>query len=625
MKSRFVSAVVLGILAAIAQARPLVGAIRWDAWTGAGNSVGKIVNTTLSPSVFHVRLPFFAKVNGVNSVAVNGNSQAIMDQEIQYAHSAGLDYWAFDYYPSNTGLAYARELYLKSALRRLIKFCLILNVNPNPDFATLTKTYFKNPSYQKLLSGRPLLYLFGIGNYSAADIANLRQLSIKNKAGNPYIVVLGQPVDALAIGADAVSAYAAFGSNGEPFRQLMADEQAGWEGAKASGMQVIPWVSTGWDPRPRIVHVTPWITYPTNGWVEKATPNEIATHLNQSFEWTAANPAVCQANAVLMYAWNENDEGGWLCPTLYEGTQRIDAVRAVVNGNARSPNLVSGLPKSSYSASSAWDSSQAAANAFDGIYSTNWQATSGSAFSNQWIQADLGRNQSISRVVLSEYGGRTQSFEIDVWTGKAWQAAFTGTAIGSGPTAYDFPVVTGSKVRLRYLAGTATPILFEFEVYSCGGLGPLGDLATGQSYSASSFWDATMRPANAFDGNWGTCWQAGQGSNISDQWLECDFDSKKLINEVVIGEYGQRTSGFVLQYWDGNAWRVAATVNQDGSTYGLPYLGSKIGSAWGPSTFDFPAVETTRFRIQFTSGEYTPIIFDMQLRFRTSGLLRQTP
>ena len=73
--------------------RPLVGAIRWDAWQENGD-IRATVERTLGPSHWHYRLPFFARITGSNSVAINGNSQAIMDQEINYAANAGIDYWA---------------------------------------------------------------------------------------------------------------------------------------------------------------------------------------------------------------------------------------------------------------------------------------------------------------------------------------------------------------------------------------------------------------------------------------------------------------------------------------------------------------------------------------------------
>ncbi len=47
-------------------------------------------------------------------------------------------------------------------------------------------------------------------------------------------------------------------------------------------------------------------------------------------KWNAAHPEAAEANALLIYAWNENDEGGWLVPTLGEGSARLDAIREVL-------------------------------------------------------------------------------------------------------------------------------------------------------------------------------------------------------------------------------------------------------------------------------------------------------
>jgi len=72
-----------------------VGAIRWDAWHGPASNVGLTVEKTLAPARWHYRLPFFGKVTGENAVEARGDTQEIMDREIEYAHAAGLDYWAF--------------------------------------------------------------------------------------------------------------------------------------------------------------------------------------------------------------------------------------------------------------------------------------------------------------------------------------------------------------------------------------------------------------------------------------------------------------------------------------------------------------------------------------------------
>jgi len=40
------------------------------------------------------------------------------------------------------------------------------------------------------------------------------------------------------------------------------------------------------------------------------------------------NPSIAESNTILIYAWNEHVEGGWICPTLanYGFTDRIDTL-----------------------------------------------------------------------------------------------------------------------------------------------------------------------------------------------------------------------------------------------------------------------------------------------------------
>ena len=47
-----------------------------------------------------------------------------------------------------------------------------------------------------------------------------------------------------------------------------------------------------------------------------AAPDELAAHLRDAIEWTKANRDINPANVIIIYAWNEHDEGGWLQPTL---------------------------------------------------------------------------------------------------------------------------------------------------------------------------------------------------------------------------------------------------------------------------------------------------------------------
>jgi hypothetical protein len=325
----------------------LVGAIRWDAWVGemptfgdetSENRVGLVVERTLGPQRWHYRLPFFGVELGENQVQARGASQEIIDQEIAYASQAGLDYWAFVYYPPGSGLDTARNLYLSSEHRDEINFSLIYDSPGHfkeADSRQLLVDYFKLPNYQKVLDGRPLLFVFGNNGLSKEGIDLLRGDTLAAGLPTPYIVYMGwSPTEVkanlAAHGLDAGSAYAQPGNNGQPFAELSRAAERGWDHDRRAGIKVVPWVTTGWDPRPRVENPTPWVTYPENQWAEQATPEEIASHLLNALQWAARYPDVAEANVVLFYAWNEFDEGGWLCPTLFNGTDRLDAIRDIL-------------------------------------------------------------------------------------------------------------------------------------------------------------------------------------------------------------------------------------------------------------------------------------------------------
>jgi hypothetical protein len=85
------------ILSSCFSQQPIVGTIRWDAWYygNSNDTITNIIAKNLQPKEFRNRLPFFAKEIGEDSLYVNGSSQKVMDKEISFAKTCGLDYWAF--------------------------------------------------------------------------------------------------------------------------------------------------------------------------------------------------------------------------------------------------------------------------------------------------------------------------------------------------------------------------------------------------------------------------------------------------------------------------------------------------------------------------------------------------
>ena len=342
--------------------RPIVGAIRWDAWHGPASEVGLIVEKTLAPGHWHHRLPFYGKVLGENAVEARGNTQEIMDQEIAYARDAGLDYWAFVVYPEDNALSLGLKLYLSSARKSDIHFCLNLQGGwesgggPGawPEKVRRYVAYFKEPTYQTVLGGRPLVFLYSVEGLLGSDrfetweaaraaFDQLRAAAREAGVGNPYIVAQGWSPEVLKnqaekLGLDAIGAYASSGGGkAAPYSALAAHTERWWDDFKASGCEVVPLVSAGWDMRPRVETPVPWVKGgDIEQYYEAPTPKELAAHLERAMAWCRENPDTAKAQAVLIYAWNEFDEGGWLCPTLGEGTARLDAIREVLRPAASS-------------------------------------------------------------------------------------------------------------------------------------------------------------------------------------------------------------------------------------------------------------------------------------------------
>jgi len=342
--------------------RPIVGAVRWDAWSGENEW-----EANLAPKQWRHRSPFYSKEISDEKVEVRADTKEVMNQEITYASSAGLAYWAYCF-----GLQgdlskgeetcwghYGVRLHLASKRKADMNLCFILMSQgywgPKEEYSRAVDIFvkfFQDSAYQKVLAGRPLLYIFYVesmpeyfgSDEAVKDALNLiRSRSVDAGLKPPYIVAMVWDAQTGAdcvskLGFDAISAYAWVGPHQEtkeyPYRALADANQAYWEACKATGKKAIPIVSAGWDNRPRWrdpkAYEETYKVSPSGPWFVEPTPQQLADNLRAAIEWNKANPDCAEANAVVIYAWNESDEGGWLVPTKGEGTARLDAIKQVL-------------------------------------------------------------------------------------------------------------------------------------------------------------------------------------------------------------------------------------------------------------------------------------------------------
>ena len=330
-----------------------MGAIRWDAWHGDASEIGRAMQKSLSPKHWHGRLPFFAEVASDGVLTIAGDSDAVMTREIAYAQAAGLDYWAFVAYGAEDAMSRGLKRYLANPARDKVRFCMIGDAShwqPSNFDAEAARfaDLMARPNYQTVLNGRPLFYILNLalesnetawakaGGFSKA-VESLRAAARARGLPQPYCVAMVPWPDkakafAETSGCDAISAYAVqSGGKGVPFADLTTYVEDFWKRSIDTGAKVVPPAMTGWDRRPRIENPVFWEH--NEGWsadierfYQAPKPVEIGNHVRKVVEWTRSHPTNAEAQVVIVYAWNEHDEGGWLCPTRGEGDARIQAV-----------------------------------------------------------------------------------------------------------------------------------------------------------------------------------------------------------------------------------------------------------------------------------------------------------
>ena len=296
------------------------------------------------------------------------DSIEIVQQQIDLAAEHGLSFFAFDWYwpegpdkrsPLNTGL----DLYRRAANRKRLEFCLLVanaggfRLFPTewPAACDAWLNLFREPTYLTV-GGKPLLIIFShrdlresLGGPAAVKkgFAQLRERAAAAGLGGVTIAACCLPgpengwVDLQTLadeGYDVFTGYAHYGyfRRGDDMKQSFADLVAGhadiWDRFAAKDVRpYIPVVTTGWDPRPwqepvKAAETRPyWLHYPDR------TPSAVGTFVENAVRWLDAHPKQATSERlILLYAWNEYGEGGYLAPTRGDGDAYLRAVKSAL-------------------------------------------------------------------------------------------------------------------------------------------------------------------------------------------------------------------------------------------------------------------------------------------------------
>ena len=345
--------------ATAAAPKALIGAIRWDAWYSKRDE-SVYPQNNLASDTYVNRAPAHCRIENRELSCVG--TQAVMDAEIMAASKSGLASWAFDWFPPSSSLRSAWTLYQSSKLKNLIKWCPIFGLG---DIGSATNSQdeiseklgawvslMEEPNffYAEIAGARrPVLFLyyrqnelktyFGTLDALRLAIDKLRKLSIAANIGNPYVVVFDPALDMELFrgsGADAMSNYISdFRTKKDAtFADLDGQIQRYWGRMAATGASMIPIAQVGWDTRPRLDHPVPW-TSPEDVrsgapkyYFPLATPVEFSAHIREAISFVESHQSSCPSGIVLLYSWDECDEGGCVMPTLGDPTGKYLAAIA---------------------------------------------------------------------------------------------------------------------------------------------------------------------------------------------------------------------------------------------------------------------------------------------------------
>ena len=314
-----------------------IGVVNWDCSLPSTTFFGHYATQSLGPAKFRDRTPFYAKETAPDKIEYTYRSVEEYETEMRFAIEAGIDYFAFCWYDHNTPsghlegtddatatadqhvweLTRTRSLHAKSSLRETLHYCAIL-ISPHPysdEALQMLAQEMRDPGYEKI-NERPLVYFFP-GQWQPL-LDRLRNLCKKENTPDPFAVVLNpggniRPEDKGKVeGICAYTCTAACSSWEELCRNNLEQNDM----RVKTGIPCIPLFSMGWDPAPRIQNPVPWCSYPDKEYHPPCTREQLLSAAKEFKEWVTENRSSCVPEHIMVFAWNEFEEGGWICPSL---------------------------------------------------------------------------------------------------------------------------------------------------------------------------------------------------------------------------------------------------------------------------------------------------------------------
>lgn len=348
---------------------PLVGVIRWDAWFRGSDFAAQISTPT-----WRTRLPFYSESAADGTITIDDTSPDTTTKEVRLAAAAGINYFIFGLYVDKNpdGSAINSRIHFTDPMRNFVqignkrglKFSFFLPIATDyqnrPRLRQLVKEFITDSSFLTTDNGRSVLFIFmptaqhwtssmkDVSIYQKI-ISDLRGDVKQSTNHDPYLVGLNFYPDLSetlikTIGLDAISSY------GNPLGQRPIEQSSGqqsfkmcaqasqwyWKESEMSHISYLPPVSLGWDYRPLIDDKD---RNKDPEWCEQPTTEEVKLVVFEALQ--KARQQVFPS--IVIYAWNEFSEGGFLAPTLCEGAAKLRGLSEATGSVSRFKKVLAEL------------------------------------------------------------------------------------------------------------------------------------------------------------------------------------------------------------------------------------------------------------------------------------------
>lgn len=333
--------------------KAVIGVYYFDGWSGQNKYADDPDNLWAKDAPTHLTKKLAENFSNREPIwGWRDDDLKIMEQQIDLAADNGVDFFLFCWYWSEDKGAInpeniqsnskhtSLELFMKAKNRHRVKYGLLIanhkgfEILGTDNWRRATEywmQYFKDPQYQ-MVDGKPVVVIFDPKGIDKDGLLEMQNVAIDG--GLPGLSVAGcgnrSNTDGFSYRThyNIVPGYSA-GPEEHHYSEIIDATKKEWTGSDIQ--PYIPVLTAGWDKRP-------WegeggLNQKEGWYYPDRSPEQLRSFINDAILWMDQNPTQTTKDKVLLlYAWNELGEGGFLVPTKADQQgEYLRAIKSVVN------------------------------------------------------------------------------------------------------------------------------------------------------------------------------------------------------------------------------------------------------------------------------------------------------